>query len=93
MSNYTPEPCGCVAYMSGGGIQFCPLHSAAPDMLAALRFAQAVLEEHIASDCDMCGGEGGWEGEGLDARMTPVRHKSGCEYPTVTAAIAKAEDR
>ncbi len=69
------------------------LMAAAPDLLDALMFAEAILSEHVASSCDMCGGEGGWS-EGADGgHPTPVRHKDGCEYLTVRAAIAKAEGR
>jgi hypothetical protein len=66
------------------------LIAAAPDLLEALKFAEAILSEHVAASCDICGGEGGWTND-PQPRMTPVRHKTGCEYLTVRAAIAKAE--
>lgn len=69
------------------------LIAAAPDLLEALKFAEAILEQHVAASCDICGGEGGWEGEGPNARMTPVRHRERCEYLRVRAAITKAEGR
>lgn len=39
--------CGCVVTTWGpgmGGRKLCPLHNAAPDMLAALEAAQAIVE-------------------------------------------------
>ena len=39
-----PEPCGCVGL--GMAIHFCPLHKAAPALLAALKNATGLLSAY-----------------------------------------------
>lgn len=68
------------------------LLTAAPDLLDALRTAEAMLEGGVASECRFCGGEGGWTDD-HPAAMTPVVHKDACEYFQISRAIAKAEGR
>lgn len=47
--NPVSQPCGCVNLM-GGEIRFCPLHAAAPALLAALKDAEALLKRYVDGD-------------------------------------------
>jgi hypothetical protein len=83
----TQHPCGCRTNAGGdllAWLEFCPLHKAAPDLLAALK---RLLDERapFLTDTDSC--ECGENGSGFDDGGNP------CEHIQAARAIAKAGGR